>query len=123
MRSLSLPFPPSANSIWRSTRKQKGQYLSPRYKAWKALAEADLNAAEPVEPILGPYRMTMIVNRPDRRRRDLSNLTKTVEDFLQSQGLIKDDADCQRLLLMWGSLPPSKDARVLIHLAPARSPE
>ena len=120
MRSLSLPFPPSLNSIWRSTRKQKGQYLSPRYKAWKAQAEAELAAAEPVEPILGPYRMTMIVNRPDNRKRDLSNLPKVVEDFLQSAGLIRDDSDCQRLMVMWGSLPPSKDARVLIHLSPAK---
>jgi crossover junction endodeoxyribonuclease RusA len=120
MRSLSLPFPPSANRLWRAW---KGRNIkSAEYRKWLALGAADLLAQE-AEPIPGPYRMTMIVNRPDRRRRDLSNLVKPVEDLLQSAGLIRDDADCQRLLVLWGSLPPAKDARVFVHLHPAKANE
>lgn len=119
-RSLSLPYPPSANSLWRAW---KGRNIkSAAYRKWLAECASDL-ATQPVEPIPGPYRMTIIVNRPDRRRRDLSNTIKPLEDALQAAGLIRDDADCQRLLVLWGSLPPAKDARVFIHLHPAKANE
>lgn len=124
--TLSLPYPPSANSIWRSTRSQKSNYLSPAYKAWRALAHAELMGQRP-QKVDGPYRLSLVVNRPDRRRRDLSNIVKPVEDLLQAAGIIRDDADCERLMVMWGSLPPSKDARVFAYLRPVfagdRSPE
>jgi crossover junction endodeoxyribonuclease RusA len=118
MRSLSLPYPPSANRLWRAW---KGRNIkSAEYRAWLTKGAADL-AGQEVEPVPGHYRLTLIVNRPDNRRRDLSNTIKPVEDLLQSAGLIRDDADCQRLMVMWGSLPPDKAARVLVHLTPCRA--
>lgn len=118
--TVSLPYPPSANRLWRAFRGRN--IKSAEYRTWLSAVAADL-ATQPRERIDGPYRATVIVNRPDNRRRDLSNTLKPIEDALQANGLIRDDADCQRLMVMWGSLPPSKDARVFVYLRPTKRPE
>lgn len=118
--TLSLPYPPSANALWRAW---KGRNIkSAAYRKWLVAAEADVKGQSP-QTVDGPYRLSLVVNRPDRRRRDLSNIVKPVEDLLQAAGIIRDDADCQRLMVMWGSLPPSKDARVFAYLRPVLAGE
>lgn len=113
--ALSMPYPPSANRLWRAVRGRN--IKSAEYRDWLARCAADLAQQRPT-PLPGAYRLSLIVNRPDKRRRDLSNTIKPLEDALQSAGIIRDDADCQRLMVMWGSLPPSKDARVFAYLRP-----
>lgn len=111
--SLTLPYPPSANRIWRSV---GGRNIkSAEYRQWLEAGHRAIAAQKP-QRIDGAYRLSLVVNRPDNRRRDLSNVVKPLEDLLQAAGVIRDDADCIRLMVCWGSLPPAKDAPVFAYL-------
>lgn len=58
----------------------------------------------------------MIFQRPDRRRRDVSNYAKACEDCLVKSGLVEDDSLCQKLVLMWSGDEPVKPACALITI-------
>lgn len=97
--SLTLPYPPSVNALWRSGKSRKtGRtfvYPSAAYKAW--LAEAHVawlqqRSKLSVKSIRGWYRITILANPPDRRLRDLGNLEKAVSDFLQSIMVVENDS-------------------------------
>ena len=50
--------------------------------------------------ILEPYKLTLEVVRPDKRKRDLDNLLKAVSDCLVSVGII-DDSQCEHIEARW----------------------
>lgn len=99
MISLRLPFPPSANSIWRNV---NGRTLkSAPYRAW--LRQAGLEALiQRPSRVLGGYHMMLVATPPDRRKRDLGNLLKATEDFLVQGGYIEDDHLARSINLAWG---------------------
>jgi hypothetical protein len=49
----------------------------------------------------GKVSLSMALVRPDKRKRDLSNLLKAVEDLLVSMAVIDDDSLIQRLSVQW----------------------
>ena len=57
------------------------------------------------EPIKGAVMLEILLGRPDRRRRDLSNYIKALEDALVQHELIEDDSMVQALSMTWGSTP------------------
>lgn len=118
MIRLSLSFPPSANALWRSVNGRN--ILAAPYRKWKKVAAAEIYAAlladDNMHSITGPYRMTLTLDRPDKRRRDLSNRIKAVEDALVADALIDDDSDCQSLTVQWSDKPPAKPAFVHIEI-------
>ena len=73
MIKIVLAFPPSANRLWRTTSTGK-MHNSPEYVAWRktAVQNAVLQAGR--RKISGPYKLTLEVVRPDKRKRDLDNL-------------------------------------------------
>lgn len=96
--TLTLPYPPSTNRLW--VRAKKGMRRSDEYMTW--LNEAGwLAKAQRPGSISGPYSMRIHATRPDRRRRDLDNIFKSVGDFLQHIGIIEDDSLCQSLSACW----------------------
>lgn len=82
-------------------------YRSAEYTTWWNLASWEIAAQRPKEPghwpktIAGPYKLTLLVERPDNRRRDLANLEKALSDLLQDVGLIEDDKFCHVLHMEW----------------------
>jgi crossover junction endodeoxyribonuclease RusA len=50
---------------------------------------------------LGPYKLTILAVRPDKRKRDLGNLEKGISDILVSQNVIEDDNLCEWLEIRW----------------------
>lgn len=50
-----------------------------------------LSCLKPEKPIDFPCSLEVIYYFKDRRKRDLDNLNKTLQDCLQSAGIIKDD--------------------------------
>lgn len=109
---LSLPYPPSANRLWRAVR---GRNIKSReYREWLT----DAYAAVLRQPrfikagLVGSYRMVLTAERPDRRRRDLSNLLKPTEDLLQHAGVVVDDCNADRIVLEWSDRAPGTGARV-----------
>lgn len=98
MVELNLPLPPSVNRIWRraGTRIHK----SDEYRAW--LKEAGwLAKAQRPGRISGPYKLTALAVRPDKRRRDLGNLEKPLSDLLVEIGVIDDDRYADMISFRW----------------------
>lgn len=98
MIELWLPYPPSANNLWRSA---KGRtYRSRAYVDW--LTEAGLLAkSQRAGSITGPYKLSVTAARPDKRKRDLDNILKPISDLLKSIGAIEDDNLCEMLTARW----------------------
>lgn len=113
---ITLPFPPSTNALWRAVNGRN--IMSAPYRKWKALALGELLIQRPAK-VSGPYRMTVVATRPDRRIRDLSNTLKALEDVLVTAGVVRDDSDAQSILLEWSSAAPDKAAGVRIVLEAA----
>jgi len=96
MQIYCLPYPPSVNSLYRY--KGARVYKTKRWKEWLGEAEFAMlqQKGERRPTITEPVAVELAVGRPDRRKRDLDNLTKVLFDFLQSPDLqggkiIEDD--------------------------------
>jgi crossover junction endodeoxyribonuclease RusA len=73
---------------------------TPRYEAWRKEA-AWLIALAKKARTEGPYGLTVLVGRPDKRRRDIDNLLKPISDALKHGGAISDDSECQCIEASW----------------------
>jgi len=103
MIELEISFPPSANSIWRSFGNRN--ILSKPYRVWRELAALEIETQmKGQDRISGPYHMCIDLDRRDRRRADLSNRIKALEDSLVLCRVVQDDSDCQSIMIKWGSL-------------------
>ena len=95
---LKLPFPPSVNRIWRYV---NGRAIRSReYREWIAIAHAGF-LLQPEDVVSGAYTMHVMVNRPDNRRRDITNVIKAIEDVIVSAKYVDDDALCQKFTIEW----------------------
>ncbi|HYE38207.1 RusA family crossover junction endodeoxyribonuclease [Methylocaldum sp.] len=116
MIALSLPFPPSANRLWRAV---NGRNIkSAVYRVWEAECAGCILAQRIGRAIDGRYAITIDADRPDRRKRDLGNLEKAVSDALVSCGLVRDDSDADEITIRWSEREPGKGAAVHITLTP-----
>jgi crossover junction endodeoxyribonuclease RusA len=96
---VDLPFPPSANGLYFNT-KSGGRAKTPRYEAWRTEAAWLISLAKKARTE-GPYGLTILAGRPDKRRRDLGNLLKAIEDALVHGGAIADDSESQTIEMRW----------------------
>ena len=100
MVSIRIPYPPSTNRIWRQG--QGRMHKSQEYKDWLALASWEIRAQlGPKKVITDPFKLTVRVERPDRRKRDLDNLLKPILDLLGHYGLIENDSLCHWIDARW----------------------
>lgn len=100
---IDLPFPPSVNSIWRGSGKHV--YRSEKYKDWIADAWGCWlcqRATQKEKSIKGYYTLTVILNAPDKRLRDVGNYEKATSDFLEKIRVIQNDCLCCDQHLVWG---------------------
>lgn len=95
-----LPWPPSVNRIWSTTRKGNW-YVTKVAKDFKntvygyVLAKKALNAF-PVDVTLS---FSLIARPPDNRKRDLDNLTKIVCDALQDATVFVNDSQIKEIYM------------------------
>lgn len=115
--SLVLPYPVSINAAYANNKggHGRGRFKTQRLKEWIADATVEVRK-EPRGRIVGPYAFHMVATRPDRRRRDLSNLLKVTEDLCVSLGLVDDDHHAAPINLDWSDDPPTKDAKIKVWL-------
>lgn len=113
MTYLELPFPPSANRLWRNVGPKT--LKSAEYRAWLTEAGWTVKAQRPVN-VPGPYLLTLIADRPDNRRRDLGNLLKATEDLLVACGVVDDDHLAKSIRMSWSDLPPAKPGGIRVTL-------
>jgi crossover junction endodeoxyribonuclease RusA len=103
--TLELPYPPTANTIWR---RGKGRtYLNPKYKAWQNEANGmyqQQKAAKTIgTPIAGPFEVHLTFSDKKRRKgSDLDNRVKPVLDQMQRLGVIENDSLAERVTATWG---------------------
>lgn len=95
---LHIPYPPSANKLWR----RAGTHIhkSGKYQAWLRSAGLYAKSQRPVG-IVGKYKIGIQAVRPDKRRRDLDNIIKPISDLLVLVGVIEDDSDCEMITARW----------------------
>jgi Holliday junction resolvase RusA-like endonuclease len=108
---VELPYPPSVNHYWRRVGPRTLISREGRHFRQRVLA---ILAARPVATLAGPLAVEMQVYPPDRRRRDLDNLTKAVLDSLQHGGVYGDDSQVVRLLAEKG--PPVAGGRTIVRI-------
>lgn len=99
MISCSLTYPPSANRLWRAVKGR--QIKSAQYRAWVLENQRAAMLWPHIEPITGPYALSVSATAPDKRGRDLDNLIKPIGDLIQVLGLVSDDKHMRRLTAQW----------------------
>ncbi|WP_127524057.1 RusA family crossover junction endodeoxyribonuclease [Mesorhizobium sp. Z1-4] len=109
-----LPFPPAANNLFFNT--GKGRAKSVRYKQWQKDAGNLINA-QGRKRITGPVSIYIGAVKPDKRKRDISNLIKPVEDILVAMGVIEDDSLVERVNAEWMPSGPPCVVIVQEHFA------
>lgn len=103
MIRFEIPQPPSTNALYRNV-PGKGRVRSNAYKRWQAEAGWQLQLARPGH-IVGPVNVAYTIPRPtDRRRRDIDNLGKPLNDLLVKHGVIEDDSRVQAVSLAYGDV-------------------
>lgn len=75
-------------------------YRAPKYMAWLKEAAAMARTQKPAA-VHGPYKLSLLASRPDKRKRDLDNLLKATSDLLVCVGVIEDDSDCEMIVARW----------------------
>ena len=117
MIEITLPFPPSTNTYWRHLSKGKlaGRTLiSEKGREYRRLV-TQLVAAEPRGQMTGRLAVHIDAYPPDRRRRDLDNLLKSLQDSMQHAGLYADDSQIDDLRIR--RCPVGSFGRVVVRLS------
>lgn len=96
--SLTLPYPPSANRIWRVARGRI--VLSDEARLYRfRVAAAVMNQIGFQRSIADPVRVTIQVFPPDRKRRDIDNIFKATLDALTHAKVWNDDSQVKRVVV------------------------
>lgn len=107
MISLTVPYPPSANRMWR--RSGAKIHKSTEYQNW--LKQVGwLIKSKRVSAIEGPYNLALKIapvrnqdGSASKRQRDLDNFIKPISDALQACGVIENDSFAQTIYMEWTS--------------------
>lgn len=113
MISISVPWPPSNNHLYATYRgrrllSKEGRHYHQRIHV---LCRMMLKNAVPLN---GRIRLCLTAHPPDRRTRDLSNLTKALEDALTKAGVWGDDGQIDDLRIVRAEV--EKDGRIAVEI-------
>ena len=112
MIRYELPYPPTANNLFVNAGRKRVK--SGAYRAWQA-ASGYAILSQRLQVLHGPVSLSVALVRPDKRKRDLSNTLKAVEDILVHMNVIEDDSMIQRISAQW--VPSGPECVVLIQTA------
>lgn len=94
-------YPPSANRLYRAV-PNRGVLKSAEYRqyllenTWLIKTQKDKG-----QPIKGAYEIHYSIQRPDKRKRDIDNLLKPLNDLIVDAGCVEDDSLCQKITAEW----------------------
>ena len=118
MIEMVLPYPPSANRIWRMFRGR--MVISREGRAFRGRVCSVL-AAMGAQMMTGPLVVEIDLYPPDRRRRDCDNTLKASLDAIQHGGAYEDDSQIWKLTVTRHR--PVRGGRMLVRIAQTPSPQ
>ncbi|WP_283148998.1 RusA family crossover junction endodeoxyribonuclease [Silvimonas soli] len=101
MTTITLPWPPSLNKYWRhpTSGKLAGRHMiSAEGRAYRVAVQAEC-LVNRIKPAVGRLNVEITAFPPDKRTRDLDNLTKALLDGLTHGGAWGDDGQIDRLVI------------------------
>lgn len=115
---ITLPYPPSVNTYWRSIRTGKlaGRVLvSEKGREYQAAVGKAVKRAKLGKPLTTRLAVDVLVYPPDRRARDLDNVLKALLDSCQKAAVFVNDSQIDTLLIerRW----PVPDGRVELRIS------
>lgn len=101
MQAWLWPYPPSVNHLYHRA-KTGGMFKSARWKVWATETRWFMKTqGAKVVAFEGPVKVDYLIARPDKRRRDVTNLIKCLDDMLQDLGVVKDDCQIVDCRVRW----------------------
>lgn len=117
-----MPYPPSVNHYWAPTGRPGRLRLSPAGRAYRISVWEHLRRQNvPRDQVEDHLSITVRVYPPDKRRRDLDNLTKATLDSLKHCGVIFDD--CQFDLITLERAEPIEGGKLKVTIQTLRGPD
>lgn len=89
MISLMLPAPPSVNTYYRKN-PRGGMFISAKGKQFRKEV-VQLCQIAGIKPMAGRLSLTIRYAPPDKRKRDIDNVIKAIQDSLAHGGCMLDD--------------------------------
>ena len=116
----TLPWPPSVNHYWR--RVGPRTLISREGREYRrAICGLLAGAGGPRKPpVGGRIALAMDAFPPDRRRRDLDNLPKAVQDSLAHAGVYEDDSQIDLLIVRRRQVVRGGRLEIRLHDIPLR---
>ncbi len=116
MLRYTLPFPPTNNNLYANSSggKRYGRHMTKAHIEWRR--DAGLSILEQGrKSIKGQVVVYIALVAPDKRRRDVSNTIKAVEDLLVEMRVIEGDDNryVQKVSAQW--VDDGAPCTVLIH--------
>lgn len=112
--TLTLPFPPTQNHLYKHTRAGH-HYLTEKGRVYYAQVNHLVLAQEIAFGDLEKLDVSILVHAPDNRRRDLDNMLKAILDSLTKACLWADDSQIDRLSITRGSVALHQ-GHVIVHV-------
>jgi crossover junction endodeoxyribonuclease RusA len=110
---IILPYPPSVNTYWGFQGSRR--FLTPRASAFKKIVAIEYKLTE--HPGFDAQRLKAIINLypPDKRKRDIDNVIKSLLDALCQAGVFKDDSQFDRIEIERKSLIKNGKTEIIIE--------
>ena len=121
--TIKLPYPLSVNGVWRINSRGKGIFLVERAKKYHREVAAIVNSGPKIRFTQDDrLELKIEVRRKDARKKtDISNCIKLLEDALVSSKLIYDDSNVDVLIVLRGAIDrPHGSALVTITTLPPK---
>lgn len=99
MIELTMPWPPSVNTYWRTF--QGRMIISEKGRSYRKAVADQVLVQRGAKHYEGKLKVEIEAWRPDNRRRDLDNLLKAVLDSLTHAGVWADDGLIVDLRIYW----------------------
>ena len=95
---LEIPgLPPTVNQIYRTGQGRSFRYKTKKTNDWQQHVALLMTAARKVKEYSGLVILHITLETTDRKRWDLDNRVKALQDCLQMAGVIKDDSQIWEL--------------------------